>query len=100
MEDALFIWLEKDPGNCKVRSIGDKPGGRVGVEMEEHGCGGESGFERFEGLDGVRRESEGIGSGPFGDGMERVSDVGVILDESLVEVGKTKKGLDFLDRTG
>jgi len=63
--------------------------------MGKNGCGGECIFEEVEGGAGFFFKIEG--NTLMSELSQRNNDVGVIVDESAVEVGETEEGLDVFD---
>jgi len=63
--------------------------------MGKNGCGGECIFEEVEGRVGFFFKIEG--NTFMSELSQRNNDVGVIVDESVVEVGETEEGLDVFD---
>ena len=88
----------KDTGNCIVGGIGFDDEGRIGLIVGKNGSCCEDYFE------GVERTLTLLGKVPRGilsdEPSEGNHDVGVIINESTVEVGEAQKGLDILYLSG
>ena len=89
MPVSVGIGLKEDSTRCVFRGIsGNGEGGGEVWEVED-GFGEEETLEGIEG--GLARRGPVPGEVLFGEVEERASDVGIVGDESSVEIGKAKE---------
>ena len=88
----------KDTGNCVVGGVGFDDKGRIGLIVGKDGSCREGYFEGVERTPTLlRKVPRGVLSGETREGNHNV---GVIINESTVEVGEAPKGLDILYPSG
>ena len=89
MPVAVGICLKEDGARCVFRGVcGDGEGGGEVREMKD-GFGEEKTFERVEG--GLARRGPIPGEVLLGEVKEGSGDIGIVRDESSVEIGETKE---------
>jgi len=95
---SVGVGLEEDGAGRELGGVGsDGEGGREIREVED-------GFRQEKGFEGVEGFLAGGGPVPLeiflGEVDERTSDVGVVGDESSIEIGEAKEGAYVLDFSG
>ena len=89
----------KDAGNCIVGGISFDDEGRIGLIMGKDGSCREGYY-----FEGIEQTPTLLGKVPrgvlLGEPSEGDHDVGVIINESTIEIGEAQKGLDILYLSG